>query len=75
MIHAAAGHSSFDVANITTPVFTDPGRGQFFNWRRRLGATGGRNAGSVRIPNSSVTQAATSRIPIDRIVEDLRVLT
>jgi radical SAM superfamily enzyme YgiQ (UPF0313 family) len=74
VIHAATGHSSFDVAKIATPVFTDPRPRPIL----QLATSFGCNWAQCRFcayPKFFNDAGGYFTRPIDRIVEDLRVLT
>jgi radical SAM superfamily enzyme YgiQ (UPF0313 family) len=74
VIHAAIGHSSFDVAKIATPVFTDPRPRPILQVATSFGCDWAQ-CRFCAYPKFFSDAGGYFPRPIDRIVEDLRVLT
>ncbi len=74
VIHAAAGPSSFNVANIATPVFTDPRPRPILQVATSFGCEWAQCRFCAYPKFFSDTGGYFTR-PIERIVEDLKVLT
>ncbi len=74
VIHAAAGSPSFDVAKIATPVFTDPRPRPILQLATSFGCDWAQ-CRFCAYPKFFSDAGGYFTRPIDRIVEDLRVLT
>ena len=74
VIHAAVGQSSFDVANIATPVFTDPRPRPILQVATSFGCDWAQ-CRFCAYPKFLSDEGGYFTRPIDRIVEDLGILT